>query len=118
MTRQHTVRPQTRDKPTTDTAVWGDSGAGSRPAGWTTQYTRPRQRWLRTSAAGVRYRRSLAARPAVGERRLPTHCCRLPTGYGWTAVDPLRTLAHDTAHDSPCRVARRNLTSGRSQIRT
>jgi hypothetical protein len=31
---------------------------------------------------------TLAGYPRTSERPLSTHCCRLPTGYGWTAVDP------------------------------
>src|SRR5215467_8061237 len=86
MTRQHTVRPQTRDKPTTDTAVWGDSRAGSRPAGWTTQYTRPRQRWLRTSAAGVRYRRELALRHGIRKGRQSIAAAAIPRTRGGPSV--------------------------------
>ena len=30
---------------------------------------------------------------APNERPESTHCCRSPTGYGWTAVDPQRPFA-------------------------
>ena len=36
---------------------------------------------------------TLAGYPRTSERPLSTHCCRLPTDYGWTAVDPQQPFA-------------------------